>query len=92
MAKVFISYRHHDAPAFAARLGDSLGRLLGEDNVFRDIDRLDPGVTYSDALESAIRGSDALLVVIGPDWLTDSSGPISTSTQDACPCGALQCP
>ena len=62
MAKVFISYRHHDVPAIAARLGDSLGRLLGEDNVFRDIDQLDPGIAYADAIDSAIRSSDALVV------------------------------
>jgi molecular chaperone DnaK len=70
-----ISYRREDASGHSGRLDDALVRRFGEDRVFHDR-RLAPGVEYRDAISSAIASSSAVLVVIGPRWLTaaDESG------------------
>lgn len=43
---------------------------FGKDQVFRDIDRIEPGRDYVTAIESSVASCDALLVLIGRQWLT----------------------
>ena len=58
------------------RLFDALVGTLGRDGVFMDIDALAPGQDFVAAIDDAINRCDAVLVVIGPGWLSlhDSSG------------------
>jgi hypothetical protein len=41
--RIFISYRREDAAGDAGRLADHLRRRFGKDQVFLDIDTIDPG-------------------------------------------------
>jgi hypothetical protein len=68
MAGVFISYRRNDNDVAAGRLADGLSAILGSDSVFRDIDTLEPGEDYEDALDHALDSCVALIAVIGPRW------------------------
>ena len=70
---MFISYRRTDSMDDAARIYELLVERYG-DRVFRDVDRLDPGVDFVDALDAALASSDVLLVLIGPDWLATGPG------------------
>ena len=70
MAGVFISYRRADSDIAAGRLADDLSEIFGPDTIFRDIDRLEPGVNYVIALNRVLDSCVALIVVIGPRWLT----------------------
>jgi formylglycine-generating enzyme required for sulfatase activity len=70
VAGIFICYRREDSQAWAGRLYDTLRGVFGRNQVFRDIDTLEPGADYTDAIERWLAESDVMLVVIGPRWLT----------------------
>ncbi|HKX14780.1 MAG TPA: toll/interleukin-1 receptor domain-containing protein [Propionibacteriaceae bacterium] len=70
MAQIFVSYRRQETNHLAGRLYDRLADRFGEDRVFMDVDSIEPGVDFSDAIQQAIGSSDVLLALIGPDWLT----------------------
>jgi len=74
--RIFISYRREDTRHMAGRLFDRLVDRLGEDNVFIDVNSLEPGADFAEAIEQAIDGCDVLLVLIGEMWLraTDEDG------------------
>jgi hypothetical protein len=73
---LFISYRRATNSADAGRLYDALRRRFPRANLFIDVDSLRPGQDWSDAIESAINRSDAVLVLIGRGWadVRDDSG------------------
>ena len=74
--RIFISYRREDAAGDAGRLADHLHRRFGRDHVFLDIDTIDPGRDFVQVLQSSLRETAAVLVVIGPRWtsLVDAAG------------------
>lgn len=69
MSGIFISYRRHDSQSAAGRLTDYLERYFGAEQIFRDIETIEPGVDFVQAIEKAIAASQVMLVVIGPRWL-----------------------
>src|SRR5215216_5422180 len=74
--RVFISYRRDESAGYAGWIADSFDEYFGEDKVFRDIDSLEPGLDFSEAIERALESSEVLLAVIGKNWLTvtDAAG------------------
>ncbi|MGH3668272.1 MAG: toll/interleukin-1 receptor domain-containing protein, partial [Acidimicrobiia bacterium] len=76
MAGIFISYRTEDAAASAGRLYDRLVARYGRRTVFRAVETLEPAKDFGEQIVDAIKSCDALLAVIGRDWLsiTDESG------------------
>ena len=68
--RVFISYRRQDTAAAVAHLHHSLGQLLGEDKIFRDVHTIQPGQDFETVIQEAIRTTSVCLAVIGPSWLT----------------------
>ncbi len=74
---IFLSYRRRgEASGFAGRLADRLVEHFGAAQVFRDIEDIESGVDFVSAIDEAVEACQALLVVIGPDWLTvqDANG------------------
>jgi hypothetical protein len=73
---IFISYRRQDTAAYAGRIYDRLAAKYGEHNVFMDIDRIEPGQDFVDAINHSVAEAGVLLVLIGREWLkmTDKSG------------------
>ena len=65
---IFICYRRGDSPAHAGRLFDSLSGTFGADEVFMDVEGLDPGDEFSAVLEKRIDASDVFIVVVGLQW------------------------
>lgn len=76
MAGVFISYRREDAAASAGRLYDRLVARYGKRRVFRDVDAIPLATDFRQQIAAAMNSCDALIAVIGRDWLsvTDDSG------------------
>jgi hypothetical protein len=76
MGGVFLNYRVKDEPLGAAAIYHELASQFGDDQVFRDTDSLHPGDHYPDEIRRALRQSDIVLALIGPEWLTlrDSDG------------------
>ena len=67
--KLFVSYRREDTGGRAGRLCDALVARFGAANVFQDVDAVAPGHDFRAQVEAAIATSDAVLIVIGADWL-----------------------
>jgi hypothetical protein len=68
--RVFISYRREDTGDAAAHLRHSLGRTLGPEKIFRDMDTIQPGQNFETVIQQALRSTSVCLVLIGPSWLT----------------------
>ena len=67
---VFVSYRRSDSAYIAGRLRDDLAEQFGPGLVlFRDIEDMPLG-RFPDEIAEAIQACAAMLVVIGPTWLT----------------------
>jgi hypothetical protein len=72
--RVFLSYRREDSSTAVQHLRESLGRLIGEDKIFRDVDSIPLGKNFEAVIGEAIRGASACLVIIGPAWLAAEHG------------------
>ncbi len=70
MSKIFISYRRHDSPGFAGRICDHVNLHFGNEAVFRDVETLEGGVDFVEAINSAVGSCAAFILVIGPRWLS----------------------
>jgi len=68
-ANIFINYRREDSSGHAGRLFDALSSQFAG-RLFMDIDTLEPGVDFVDAIEQAVGSCEVLIVVIGREWLT----------------------
>ena len=66
---IFISYRVSDTAGETGRLVDSLKQYFYEDQIFMDIEKLEPGVDFTIAIARSLECCDVLLAVIGPNWL-----------------------
>jgi TIR domain-containing protein len=73
--KVFISYRRRETSGHAGRLYDRLAEHFGSERVFMDL-RMEPGVDFVKQIDDAVTSCDALLSLIGAQWLDmrDSHG------------------
>jgi uncharacterized membrane protein YtjA (UPF0391 family) len=72
MARIFISYRREEGGAAAGRLHDRLSEHFGRDNVFIDIDTIEPGLDFVDVIERTVASCDVLIALIERQWLTST--------------------
>src|SRR5262249_52306623 len=68
----------------AARLFERLESSLGKGKVFMDVETIDPGQDFREAIQQAVRECEALLAVIGDSWLsaTDEHGKVRLSQKN----------
>lgn len=83
MPKVFISYRRSDAREEAVRIADEIADEFGPSAVFLDTETMMPGDEFPARIESNITASTHVLVLIGPDWIGQSSETGQTRLNDA---------
>jgi capsular polysaccharide biosynthesis protein len=67
---VFVSYRREDSGYAAGRLRDRLNDRFGSERVFMDVETIEPGMDYVEAVTRAVETCDVLVAVIGPGWLS----------------------
>ena len=67
---IFVSYRREDAGHVAGRLADRLAERFGASSVFIDVDSIEPGIDFAEAIQVAIARCDVLLALIGREWAT----------------------
>jgi hypothetical protein len=74
--RIFISYRRGESTIYAGRLYDGLSARVGEDDVFMDVDALEPGVDFVEHIEREVGSCQILIALIGRDWVdvTDAEG------------------
>jgi hypothetical protein len=65
-----MSYRRADTGWAAVSLFDRLADQFGRDKIFKDIDSIDLGEDFVEAITTAVGSADALLALIGNQWLT----------------------
>src|SRR5687767_3853363 len=65
---IFISYRVNDTAGETGRLVDSLKQYFYEDQIFVDIDKIEPGVDFTEAIAKSLESCDVMLAIIGPGW------------------------
>ena len=70
MSGIFISYRRADSGDTARRLHEFLGARFGEASVFIDVETIEAGADFAEAIDTTVRLSDGLVAVIGTTWLT----------------------
>jgi len=68
--RIFVSYRREDAAYPAGWLFDRLADRFGKDQVFKDVDSIQLGDDFAEAISDAVGSCDVLLAVIGKQWLT----------------------
>jgi len=68
--RIFISYRREETAYAAGWLFDRLTERFGRDQVFKDIDCIEPGQDFVDEITRAVGSCDVLLALIGSRWLT----------------------
>ena len=77
--QIFISYRRDDSSSAAGRIYDRLDSYFSSNHIFMDVDNLDLGVDFVEAIEQSVGSCDVLIAVVGRNWLTssDEEGKIS---------------
>jgi hypothetical protein len=63
-----VSYRRGDS-GHAGRLYDALSSRFGANNVFMDIDTIDPGVDFAEVINRAVTSCDVVIALIGRSWI-----------------------
>lgn len=73
---IFISYRRKDSAGYAGRIFDRLAEVYGTQRVFMDIDTIEPGQDFVNAIEKAVKSCEVMIVLMGPSWINvkDESG------------------
>jgi hypothetical protein len=69
---VFISYRRSDAGPYARLLQVQLGRHLPGTPVFMDLDSIEVGADFAEAIKAGVESCRVLIALIGPRWLAVS--------------------
>jgi TIR domain-containing protein len=74
--RIFLSYRRDDTRHIAGRVFDRLASRFGAANIFIDVDSIEPGFDFREAIESAVAACDVLIALMGRMWLasTDEHG------------------
>jgi hypothetical protein len=73
---VFISYRRSDAGPYARLLKVQLSQHLAGAPVFMDLDSIEAGTDFAEAIKAGVDSCRVLVALIGPRWLavTDEGG------------------
>jgi hypothetical protein len=74
--RIFISYRREDTAYPAGWLSDRLTEHYGKEQVFKDVDSIELGDDFVEAINDAVGSCDVLLALIGSRWpsITDKDG------------------
>jgi len=67
--RIFINYRREDDQAAAGRLYDRLLQHFDREQLFMDIEVIEPGVDFVKSLDEQVAKCIAFIAVIGPRWL-----------------------
>lgn len=68
--RILINYRREDSRGSTGRLYDRLSDHFTHEQVFMDVDTIEPGEDFVKVIEEAVTSCDVFIAVIGPDWLT----------------------
>ena len=67
--KIFINYRRGDDPGFTQALLGHLERSFSPDQLFIDVDGIEPGLDFTHVVADQVAKCDVVLAVIGKGWI-----------------------
>jgi hypothetical protein len=67
--KIFLNYRRGDDPGFAQALFGRLEQAFPPEQLFMDVDNIDPGLDFVRVLNDQVAECDVLISVIGKGWI-----------------------
>ena len=73
--RIFISYRRADTANQAGWLAERLAGHYGRPQVVKDVDSIQLGNDFAEVIAAAVTSCDALLALIGHQWLAAAAGP-----------------
>jgi len=71
VSRIFINYRREDTAPNASRIYEWLAERYGDEQVFMDVDTIEPGLDWMQAIDRAVGSADLVLALIGTDWLNE---------------------
>jgi hypothetical protein len=74
MSNIFISYRRDDSFAYAHTIYGKLVQHFSKDQLFMDVDTVEPGEDFVRVIEEAVGECDVLLALIGNKWMGEGGG------------------
>jgi hypothetical protein len=77
---IFISYRRTDSADITGRIYDRLKDRFGAEHVYKDVDSVPIGVDFRKHVDGLVARCDALIAVIGNQWLRTEAGARDVST------------
>lgn len=66
----FISYRRADTKSLTHSLYKDLCREFSEQQIFMDVDDIQPGTDFAAEINRKLKNTDAMIVMIGPQWIS----------------------
>ena len=69
MGNIFVSYRREDSSDVTGRIFDYLKTAFGEKHLFKDVDSIQLGTDFRDAIKQGVNRCHVLLAIIGDEWL-----------------------
>jgi serine/threonine protein kinase len=70
---LFISYRRNDTREAVSSIYQALIKSYGSNEIFADMAAIEPGNTWPDDIQNALKNSKIVLAIIGKDWLGTSA-------------------
>lgn len=70
MSRIFINYRRQDTEGYVGRLYDHLLKHFEQDDIFMDVNSIQPGMDFTKVLDNAVAECDVFIAMIGPQWLS----------------------
>jgi TIR domain len=67
--KIFISYRRDLSAGYVGRVFDRLEKEFGREQIFIDVDSIEFGVRFRDAILGSIGECAVFLAALGPNWM-----------------------
>lgn len=71
-SNIFISYRRSDTKAWAGRIYDRLNQHFERESLYMDVDSIELGLDFFEAIEDTLKSCNVFLAIIGRDWLETS--------------------
>lgn len=69
--RIFISYRRDASAGYARAILQKLTEHFDREQIFIDVDSIEPGLDFLEAIENAVGSCKILLAIIGKNWLSD---------------------
>lgn len=80
---IFLSYRRAEAGPYARLLKLQLSERFPDSHVFMDMDSIEAGVDFAEAIRDAVDSSAVFVALIGREWatVTDERGADGSTTR-----------